>query len=84
MDPNAEYAKAKFLIYNRWETIGSHGGIIAGSLLLDHAMTEEEAAEKIDVFKARHDAFDVKFPLLKKPGNKTRFCRIVNDPHWWR
>lgn len=84
MDPNAEYAKAKFLIYNRWETIGSHGGIIAGSLLLDHAMTEEEAAEKIDVFKARHDAFDVKFPLLKKPGDTRRFCRIVNDPHWWR
>jgi hypothetical protein len=78
-----DYAKAKFLIYNCWETIGSHGGIIAGSLLLDHAMTEKEAAEKIEVFKARHDEFDAKFPF-KKPGDTRRFCSIVNDPHWWR
>ena len=77
MDTNAEYAKARFLIYNCWETIGSHGGIIAGSLLLDHAMTEKEAAEKIKVLKSRHDQ------SFKKPGNKTRFVSITNQPYWW-
>ena len=83
MDTNAEYAKARFLIYKCWETIGSHGGIIAGSSLLDHAMTEEEATEKIEVFKARHDEFNKTFPLLQKPGDTRRFCHIVNQPYWW-
>lgn len=84
MDSSVQYAKARFLIYNCWETIGSHGGIIAGSLLLDHAMTEEEAAEKIEMFKGRHAELDKTFPRLKKPGDTTRFCSIINDPHWWR
>ena len=79
-----EYAKAKFLIYNCWEKIGSHGGIIAGDLILGHAMTEEEAAEKIAVFKARREEFDASYPLLKKPGDKTRFVSIANRPEWWR
>jgi hypothetical protein len=78
-----EYAKAKFLIYNCWETIGNHGGVIAGSLILGHAMTEEEAAEKIDIYRARHEEFNLSHPFLKKPGDKTRFVSIVNQPEWW-
>jgi len=79
-----EYAEAKFLIYNCWETIGSHGGIIAGSLILGHAMTEEEAVEKIAVLKARHEEFNSSHSFLNKPGDKTRFVSILNQPEWWR
>ena len=84
MGMESPYAKANFLIYNCWETIGSHGGIIAGSLILDHAMTEEEAVEKIAVLKARHEEFNRTYHSLNKPGNTTRFVSILNRPEWWR
>jgi hypothetical protein len=79
-----EYATAKFLIYTCWETIGSHGGIIAGSLILGHAMTEKEVAEKIEVFRARQEEFDASHSFLNKPGDKRRFISILNQPEWWR
>ena len=78
------YAKARFLIYNCWQTLGDHGGIIAGSVLLDHAMTELEAAEKIKVMKVRYEDFDKAYPSFTNPGKKTRFVSIPNNPDWWR
>ena len=81
---NPEYATAKFLIYSCWEVMGSHGGPIAGSLLIDHAMTKEEALEKIEVYKGRSAEFNQKFPSLNENGRKSRYCHIVNEPYWWK
>ena len=72
-----DYPNAKFLIYNSWESDAPYK--IGGSLLLDSAFTEEEAKEKIEVYKARHDDFEAKFPS----STRTRFIYIVNRPEWW-
>jgi hypothetical protein len=74
-----DYANAKFLIYNCWEKDEPHK--IAGSLLLDGAFTEQEAGEKINLYKARHDDFESKFPSTYK--YRTRFIYITNQPEWW-
>jgi phosphatidylinositol kinase/protein kinase (PI-3 family) len=72
-----DYPNAKFLIYNRWEA-----DRVAGSLLLDYAFTEEEAKEKIHLYKTISDYFNAKFPLL---SDKTKSCfiYITNRPEWW-
>jgi hypothetical protein len=72
-----DYPNAKFLIYNCWEKDKPYK--IAGSLLLDGAFTEEEAKEKIEVYKIRHDEFKAKFPS----SSRTRFTYIVNRSEWW-
>lgn len=72
-----DYPNAKFLIYNSWEKDAPYK--IAGSLLLDGAFTEEEVKEKIELYKARHDEFEAKFPS----STKTRFIYIVNRSEWW-
>jgi hypothetical protein len=72
-----DYPNAKFLIYNCWEKDEPYK--LAGSLLLDGAFTEEEAKQKIEVYKARHDDFESKFPSK----TRTRFTFIVNHPEWW-
>ena len=71
-----DYPNANFLIYNCWEK-----DELAGSLLLDNAFTEEEAKEKIEIYKARHDDFEAKFPSTYK--SRTRFIYIVNQSDWW-
>ena len=69
-----DYSKAKFLVYNCWTE-----GQIAGSLLLDGAFNEEEAKEKIELYKERHNHYNSKYPS----DTKTRFVYIVNNPDWW-
>jgi hypothetical protein len=74
-----DYPNAKFLIYNCWEKDEPYK--LAGSLLLDGALTEEEAKQKIEIYKARHDEFEIKFPSTHK--TRTRFTFIVNRSEWW-
>jgi hypothetical protein len=75
-----DYPNAKFLIYNKWEDDIPYK--IAGSLLLDGAFTEEEAREKIELYKSRHDEFNSKFPRITS-DTRTRFIYITNKPEWW-
>ena len=81
MGSNAGYAEAKFLIYSSWETVGSWGGILSGSLLLDHADTDEEALEKIEIYRTRRNNSAIQ--KIEKPGDKNRYCHIPNQKHWW-
>jgi hypothetical protein len=73
-----DYPNAKFLIYNCWEKDTPYK--VAGSVLLDCAITEDEAKEKLELYKARHDDFESKFPST---NTRTRFIYIVNQPEWW-
>jgi hypothetical protein len=77
------YPNAKFLIYNCWEKDYLEDGTksIAGSLLLDSAFNEEEAKQKVTLYKDRHDEYNSKYP---SDNTKTRFTYIVNNPDWWR
>jgi hypothetical protein len=74
-----DYPSAKFLIYNCWEKDQPYK--LAGSLLLDGAFTEEEAKEKIELYKARHDEFETKFP--SSYPCRTRFIYTVNRSKLW-
>jgi hypothetical protein len=74
-----DYPNAKFLIYNCWETDKPYK--LGGSLLLDGAFTEEEAKEKIEIYKGRHEEFDKKFPSTYP--SRRRFTYITNNPEWW-
>jgi hypothetical protein len=74
-----DYSNAKFLIYNCWEKDQPYR--LAGSHLLDGAFTEEEAKEKIEIYKARREEFDAKFPSTYPSRN--RFTYITNNPDWW-
>jgi len=73
-----DYPNAKFLIYNCWTTFKPYN--VAGSLLLDGAFTEQEAKEKVILYKNRYDDYDSKFPI---PDKVTRFIYISNKPEWW-
>ena len=78
-----DYPNAKFLIYTCWENSFKEGIIkstIAGSLLLDGAFNEEEAKQKVTLYKERHDEFNSKYPCA---DTKTRFTYIINNPDWW-
>ena len=72
-----DYSNAKFLIYNSWEKDTPYK--VSGSVLLDCAITEDEAKEKIEIYKSRHDDFEAKFPS----STRTRFIYIVNQAEWW-
>ncbi len=77
-------ARSNYLVYNNWTTIGSHGGVIAGSHLLDLlVMTEEEAQSAVAAAEAQHKKFITDYHFLYKPTNTNRFCYIVNKPEWW-
>jgi hypothetical protein len=76
-----DYPNAKFLIYNCWERDVPYK--VAGSLLLDCAITEDEAKEKLEIYKVRHDDFETKFPSSNSSNTRTRFIYIVNQPEWW-
>jgi len=74
------YASSKYLIYTCWESQGSHGGPISGSLIHPLvAQTEAEAEAHIAVLKERGEAFDRDFPTT----TKTRYVYILNRPEWW-
>ena len=77
-----DYATSNFLIYSCWETKRPGQSTIAGSNLLDCAMTEEEAAEKVKMYEARSEEFNQKFPLLNK-NQSSRFAVIKNNSEWW-
>jgi hypothetical protein len=78
-----EFAASKFLIYNCFETKSSPtASSIGGSLLLDCAMSEEEAIQKIAVYKERHEEFDKKFPSSSYSSSRHTF--IVNRAEWWQ
>ena len=63
-----------YLIYTCFETTNK----IAGSVLLDTAQTEEEAQSKMEMYKARSDAFYEEYPLLK---NGTTRHTYIMYPH---
>ena len=75
-----DYPNAKFLVYSSWEKEFPYK--ITGSLLLGGALTEEEAKEKINLYKARQDEFNAKFPGLSDTTKKS-FTYITNRPEWW-
>lgn len=75
-------SRSKYLIYNCWTVIGSHGGEIAGSHLYDALiMTEEEAKAAVTMYEARLTEFDKQFPSLAARTNK--ICYIENRASWW-
>jgi hypothetical protein len=76
-----DYPNAKFLIYNSWNKDIPYK--LGGSILLDGAFTEEEAKEKVEMYKGRHNDFYLQFPILKD-DTQTRFIYIRNNPEWWR
>jgi hypothetical protein len=79
-----EFAASKFLIYNCFETKSSPtASSIGGSALLDCAMTEEEAIQKIAVYKERQEDFDKKFPTSNY-SSSSRHTFIVNREEWWQ
>ena len=75
-----DYSNAKFLIYNCWERDTPYK--VAGSLLLDCAITEDEAKDKVQLYKGRHDDYNAKYPTLRD-HTLTRFTYITNRPEWW-
>jgi len=55
-----------YLIYNCFEDKSSVSeSIIAGSLMLDTAETEEQAQQKVEMYKGRSEEFYKSFPILK-------------------
>ena len=77
MSNRALYPIAKFLIYSEFMTTSRVGG----SLLLDCAMTEEEAKEKLKMYEERSVEFYKKMPILK--NGTTTHVYIPNQPYWW-
>jgi len=75
-----DFANAKFLIYNKWSTKSEYN--LAGSLLIDCALTEEEAIEKVQMYKRKHDEFHSSHPLLYN-NTETSIVYIVNQENWW-
>ena len=75
-----DYPNAKFLIYNCWNKEKPYN--ITGSLLLDGAFTEDEAKDKVQLYKSRHDNYNAKYPTLRDE-TITRFIYITNMSQWW-
>jgi hypothetical protein len=74
------YATSEYLVYTCFETKGSVSeSIVGGCLLLDRADTEQEAAEKVALYKARGDEFNAKFPS----PDARRYIFIKNQREWW-
>lgn len=73
------YATSKYLVYCCFETKSSQSNsIIAGSLLLDCAMTEEEAAEKVAMYKERSEDYQT-----CTTRDSSRYIYIENKAEWW-
>ena len=74
------FKNAKFLIYTKFESKMPpklSESTIAGSLLIDSALTEEEAKEKISVYEERSDNCAI------SRGHSSYVC-IANRPEWWQ
>lgn len=68
------YSTSNFLIYSCFESKIRTGSTIGGSLLLDHADTEDEAKEKIQMYKHRAISYN---------SDNIRYTYIDNRPGWW-
>jgi len=55
---------------------------IGGSLLLDCALTELEAQEKIKIYHQRSADFYTQFPALRDDTTRG-FVYIENKGYWW-
>jgi hypothetical protein len=55
------------------------GSTVGGSLLLDKAVTEEEAVEKVAMYHKRTE----KPSLYHNPSETRRYIYIKNQSHWW-
>ena len=72
------YAESKFLIYTCWDSIRDGESTVSGSLLLDHAMTQEEADQKVGMYKEHAST------MSYGPKNLvSRYVVIKNYPYWW-
>lgn len=70
---NNDYAHAEYLIYSTFETkFSMSDSTIAGSLLIDSAMTMDEVTQKVEVYNST---------LNDKSTSKIIY--IANKKHWW-
>lgn len=76
-----EFARSKYLIYSQFETRSRMGGSIGGSLLIDCAMTQQDAEAKLAIYRQRLADFRIQSPLSS--NQKTSHVFIENDPEWW-
>ena len=67
---------AKFLIYSKFESAPELKSVIAGSIIIDSADSEEEAKEKVRVYQERSAACAVS-------RGHSSYVYIANDPEWW-
>ena len=75
------YATSKYLIYCCFETrasVSRSESKIGGSVLLDYAFTEEEATEKVEMYRVRAEV------STYKNNDTSRYCYITNRSEWWR
>jgi hypothetical protein len=74
------YSTSKYLIYGCFESKASVSeSKICGSILLDYAETEDEANEKIAMYKARSYNFD----RTVTSSSTSRYTYILNRSEWW-
>jgi hypothetical protein len=77
-DLNDKYSKANFLIYVKWETpFHLTPSKICGSLLLDSALSESEAKEKVISYKYNYDNCNYIDSRIYS------VIYIRNQKHWW-
>jgi hypothetical protein len=81
MSTNQKFAKAKYLIYSKFETKTKNGGTICGSLYLNYyPNTEEEAKMMIEYEKNKYLRINEKYVSL----NSVRYYGYhLNNPEWW-
>lgn len=72
------YTDSKFLIYACWSTHRPEESTISGSLLLDSALTVEEAQEKTVMYKERAESYGA-----GDPHTTRRYIYINNRREWW-
>lgn len=73
------FKESKYLIYSQWQNLFYTGSTIGGSLLLDCAMTKEEAEGMVAMYKQR--AEDARTSL--ESIAKTKYIYIQNQAEWW-
>ena len=75
------YADSNFLIYVSWDKREAGKSTISGSLLLDSALTVEEAQEKVAMYKERAETF--RKETWDDPNVTRRYNYIDNRREWW-
>jgi hypothetical protein len=73
---NEKYSNAKYLIYSTWETqFHLTPSKICGSLLIDSALTDEEAKKKVEMYEKNR---------IYSNSTKSSIIYIQNKEHWWK